>query len=357
MTVDPGCAEVRLQAFSSCSHAHSTVEASQVLSLVEALKDVLKEKAVELLQAFPALPVLFQFSLDCTPVVTRKVVSQSHGALKVKRSAKRSQEYLVQQLFLTTPNVSGGFVNALLFRDPHVLEFGKTMAALAACALECPGMSLKNTKSKRICIRHQVHDRGITRVLVGAVSGHWATNGKARTAGSETADDSGHSLREWHTHVGCCAHDGHNALKWSHQALFADTTLLENVYVGIQAIRSTYSFALDVLSSWISDRLLPRHVGLLPSEDDLFALWTCLGVDREVAQSLARFRLLWQEGRLMIHEDTLKEDSWLEAVSTSLLSVWRFRTFTNSRWCTVGASCRDLVAGLLTGYWNVVETM
>lgn len=44
-----------------------------------------------------------------------------------------------------------------------------------------------------------------------------------------------------------------------------------------------------------------------------------IGVDTEVAQSLARFRLLWQDGRLMIHEDTLKEDSWLEACSTSSL--------------------------------------
>eukprot|EP00972_Heterocapsa_arctica_P058615 8644479-Heterocapsa_arctica.AAC.1 len=44
----------------------------------------------------------------------------------------------------------------------------------------------------------------------------------------------------------------------------------------------------------------------------------------------------------------------MDAVSSALLGLWHFKKFTDSRWITVGCSCRTLVAGLLTGLDSLV---
>ena len=43
-----------------------------------------------------------------------------------------------------------------------------------------------------------------------------------------------------------------------------------------------------------------------------------------------------------------------EELPGALLYVWKFVRFSESRWCTVGVSCRTLVAGLLTGLESLV---
>lgn len=40
----------------------------------------------------------------------------------------------------------------------------------------------------------------------------------------------------------------------------------------------------------------------------------------------------------------------IESIATTLLAVWRFRKFTESRWLTVGTSCRTLVAAVILGF-------
>ena len=43
------------------------------------------------------------------------------------------------------------------------------------------------------------------------------------------------------------------------------------------------------------------------------------------------------------------EQELTETVVATLMSLWKFRKFTESRWLTIGSSCRVMVAGLLTG--------
>ena len=42
----------------------------------------------------------------------------------------------------------------------------------------------------------------------------------------------------------------------------------------------------------------------------------------------------------------------VEAISGALMSVWKIRRFSESRWLTIGSSCRVLIAGLVTGLDN-----
>ena len=43
------------------------------------------------------------------------------------------------------------------------------------------------------------------------------------------------------------------------------------------------------------------------------------------------------------------EQDLLETLAATVTAAWRFRQFTESRWLTVGTSCRAMVLGVLTG--------
>lgn len=134
------------------------------------------------------------------------------------------------QVFISVPTLSGELQHTVLFRDPIILQHGKTMAALASAAMLCPGLGMSAVGESRVHLRHQVHDRGVSAGLFGLLSGYWAS--------MRTEEDRSFEL---HTHVGCCAHDAHNALKWAHHAWFGDESLLENLYICAQALRSSFA--------------------------------------------------------------------------------------------------------------------
>ena len=347
----------RIKQYACCSASISSAETPDVLCLVEAAKTLLKERAAIILNEAALEPVLLQFSLDTTPVRTCQRVSRKQGDLHVKRAAKTQHDYLVCQLFVTVRDVAGGFIQTMVFRDPVRLQHGKTMRALASCAVDNPGMRLSPSQPGRICVRHQVHDRGITQSFTNAMSGFWFTRACEASSAAGTASEDVVALHELHTHVGCCAHDAHNSLKWAHQALFNDKLLLESVYIGIAACRAAYFNAIDILGTWLVEKLQPWPEPLLPDAQEMLLLWTSLGVDSECAKILANCRLLWQEDRLLISQEALSQADWLEQVSVALLGVWRFQRFTESRWCTVGSSCRALTSALLLGYMNLLHYM
>ena len=162
---------------------------------------------------------------------------------------------------------------------------------------------------------------------------------------------------EWHCAVGCSAHDAHNALRWAHASVFNDTSLLEDVYVGVLALQQSFYNAVDVLGTWLLQVLAPMTADSLPSSSELYVLWCAMNVDEALAQSIADMGLLWREGRLLIDESILVQDDWLETLSAYLLALWRFTKFTHSRWVTVGTSCRGLCRALLTGYMDLVRFM
>lgn len=66
----------------------------------------------------------------------------------------------MSQMFLTVRADAGGYHQAMLLRDPLRLQHGKKMCVLAASARDSPGMRLNSTQPGRICLKHQVHDRG-----------------------------------------------------------------------------------------------------------------------------------------------------------------------------------------------------
>ena len=82
------------------------------------------------------------------------------------------------------------------------------------------------------------------------------------------------------------------------------------------------------------------------------ALWEALGVDPETVQELAdTLEPVYDADRcqFQISEACSDRADVVDLLITSLVSVWKFVKFSESRFLTVGASTRPLLASLLTG--------
>ena len=87
-----------------CAQGSASLARDEVKTLhrlVEASKAFLKAKKILLLQEYPACPVLYQYSGDCTPVHVRQYGTVGAGEKRRKVSGKEAQEFYVHQLFVT----------------------------------------------------------------------------------------------------------------------------------------------------------------------------------------------------------------------------------------------------------------
>ena len=85
-------------------------------------------------------------------------------------------------------------------------------------------------------------------------------------------------------------------------------------------------------------------------------LWTALGVEPAVVEQLAsHLRFTWKNGYTFVSKASLDcEGGIINHVTGALLGLWKFQRFSDSRWVTVGHSCRTLVCGLLSGMGELV---
>ena len=74
-----------------------------------------------------------------------------------------------------------------------------------------------------------------------------------------------------------------------------------------------------------------------------------VGAEPDILDFLVSRRVLYMEGHLNVLASYCEDPSLLEDLSGSLLSLWKFKPFTDSRWMTVGRACRAITAGFLTG--------
>ena len=130
-----------VQHFAACSPSLGKQECKELFTLVESCKALLRERAFSILE--DGMPFLVQFSCDTTKVASRQVVSKRAKDLRVVRSAQQTQEYIVAEVFVTAAKTAGPQLqHTVVFREPFVLQHGKTMAALVACATKVPGLML-----------------------------------------------------------------------------------------------------------------------------------------------------------------------------------------------------------------------
>ncbi len=173
--------------------------------------------------------------------------------------------------------------------------------------------------------------------------------GDAEAVGQAALND----IQDWVLTTGCANHDTQNGLKWSLSWLVTDPAdVVKRLHITIESLRTSYDLLEAHLVHFISKNLAIEEGP--PEQPEAYSFWVALGVEADVAEELARLGLRWHQGKLQCH--CLQAES--DVVSTIyglFLYVFRFKKFTDSRWVTVGDSCRSLVAALELGLALVVQ--
>eukprot|EP00971_Amphidinium_carterae_P022554 444844-Amphidinium_carterae.1 len=75
-------------------------------------------------------------------------------------------------------------------------------------------------------------------------------------------------------------------------------------------------------------------------------LWTCMDVDAECVELLIHYQLKWraETGRLRVCRSSVTEDEDMVSVTGIIYKLLRIQVFTESRWLSIGQSCRALTA-------------
>ena len=156
--------------------------------------------------------------------------------------------------------------------------------------------------------------------------------------------------------TGCCCHDDHNSLKWSLHLAFQDCGPESGIRASPwQPSGTPWGQLHHHLPDWLLKKVeFVSPVQCVPPNE-----WTgvCqdLSVDADVVETVADMSLIFRDGCLEVSEARAERDDLMEALTLTLIYLWRLRQFSNSRWVTTGKSCRRLVLGLMTGIENLAH--
>lgn len=325
--------------------------------LCELLKSFLRRKALELIETAGGRPILLSYSSDGTPLTTRERLRlRLNGtAAPVVRVGGSSQEYLIQQVFVRRLDVDGNSRTEVVLREPLPFTSGKAAWAVFAAGRDF-FPTLRSAGHGGIAIQHFAFDRALHKPLVRLFSQHCALHSTAGARGELGNFDAAlQELTCWVVHSACANHDCHNALKRGLFNAFQDAELLKDIYISIESLRNSYGLLHDNLAAWVQETL--AFVEEPEPADNLQQLYTAMGVEPEWVATISEMGLLFRNGRLEVSAAQMNKPTLFDDLCTCLLYLWRFVRFSDSRWCTVGLSCRVLTVALLTGVSSLVERL
>lgn len=315
--------------------------------MAEVSKQVMKESYQRFVAAAEHEPCMQSCSADSTPIQVSDQVTLSlaQGATK-RRFGKSSHEFLVAVQFSRRFRLDGRVATNILFRDPIPLTNGKKALQLTE-AVRSQWKTLRQAGHRGPALQHYIFDRGCFTALERHVlqfhkliAGQFAGEGRP----TELCD-----LCEFILITACAAHDMHNAFKWS-SPLVADKDLMKDMFIGCHACRNSFDVFSTYLAEWISGAVC--YTEPLPDKErhQWQAVFVALGVhDTSLLLLLDTLEIRFSEGALRVSHRNCQHADVIGMVFRALMSLWKFRPFTESRWLSVGSAAKSMVAASLTG--------
>ena len=329
-----------------CSCTLAADELQAVIRITEIGKHWVDDAFSHFVTSDPHGAVLQVYESDGTPArLTIYDRSHSTGCTRVFREGGRSVELLLQVIFARRFH-AGRVISACRVLDAVPLTNGKSAKAIFATSLRF-FRTIASYGHLGIGIEVKVFDRALFSALTLLYTQyHLYRQFQIHRMGSDVRL---RYLCEWPIFVPCILHDLQNSQKWSLYHFYSEQGLIKDIHIGIESLRNGYDLLLKHLSKFIFDHLKFRPEADLPSEDILRQLWSALGAEPDILDYLVSHRVLWIDGGLNMLDSYAADPRLLEDLSASLLSLWKFRPFTDSRWMSLGRSSRPIAAGFLTG--------
>ena len=155
----------------------------------------------------------------------------------------------------------------------------------------------------------------------------------------------------WVVVVTCVNHLGHNSLKWALAEYTSDKLCTKNCFIAVESLRNSFGQLVACLEHWIRSKIAFGGWAF----DEQYQLWTALGVDVEWIDQLMVLQLRWDRDQLKVATRFANQDSVVSAVATVFLHIMSLKIYSDSRWVSLGPSCRTLLCGMCVGLERLVE--
>ena len=319
----------------------------------ECVKIMLRQSAESFVQNAAGAPLLTSKSADGTPlkVVVNHKTTLPSGRV-VERGGKTGREFLLKNQFLRY-YIAGEAKTCAILQDPICLDHGKSAGAIfAACSQHW--RTLRELGHGGIAIEHYCYDRG----GIEASERYWrAYHDRAPipVAVAPLASEKTLRLTEMVIVTPCAAHDVQSSFRWGMGQYLQDRQLLRDVFIGIEALRHSMDLVQRFLVEWVTEKLQfvsPRPASIEPRR----LLFASLDIDDETADVMSdQLQLHFSDGRLQVSNEVVGMPDLVDLIKTCLSSTFKFVRFSDSRFLTVGTSCRVLVAGVILGLEDLIE--
>lgn len=302
----------------------------------EVLKRFLHLELRSFLQRHKNSPLLFFYSSDCTPASTMEGWARDWEGLRVRRRGRQSVELLQHRLFCM--NSAGE--SRVVLDEPRPLSDKTSWTHLEAYRTLCA--QPRAAGHEGLCIEHFVWDRAVAAPTFRHVRQlHKATEEAMRRKSRSAAPDL-MSLLSWQTTSACANHDIHNGLKWSIMSLTADVGVLRGAFICVESLRNSYSSLVQHVTKWVAGILTFEDWGDFPAQQ----YYTVVGLEPATIELAMTLQARYHQGRFLVSKRYEGCEEVLDMVVTLLLATWSFRKWTESRWLSMGPSCRIMLAAL-----------
>lgn len=290
-------------------------------------------------------PLLFQYSCDSTPVTVRERFSSSVSLWRAVRRGRSAKHLLAERVFVCT--VKG--TCKVLFGPPRTLANTQAWTHFACFR--------KLTDYPRVLghtgllHQHHVWDRAIK----SACERHHHQYVLACEDLQASRMSEGQAYRLWcitfFTAVGCFLHDIHNGFKKGVAAFIENPKTMRSMWICMESARSSFNVLALFLGEWIAARLTFEPWDNMHARE----LWELLGFKDHWVDLLVDLELRFSRGRLRVSPRYANEERLPGIITTVMMKAWSFKTWTDSRWVSMGASSRTLLASAILGLEDLVQ--
>lgn len=324
--------------------------------MAEVLKATLLRKARALLTGAAGRPVLFSYSSDGTPMKVAVRVS-SQGLVSnstLHRKGKTGVEFLLQRGWYKTIGPEGNVCMCVLLADPVPLSYGKGSWYLYTAAEQFAPL-VQELGHEGICVTHYAFDRAIFGALTSKLFRRHEQQHERQKATGRTHTGIPMRWLDWAVATGCAMHDAQNGLKWALAPFTESSDVVRDLHITIESLRNSFL----ILHSHLGSFLQAANIGFdhKPyNRDQVYEFWVSLGVGGDVVETFVDLNPWFSGGRLWVSGRWEGHSQLEEHLSRVILYLLHLKRFTESRWCTIGPSCRALVGCLAVGLELLVAT-
>ena len=350
---------LRVRALELCkaSRVLERGEVDWLFRFVEVTKAQQRARAQDVIHAGQGFAVLVMVFADGTPLRTSVQFRQmtSGDAPDLRRHGRAGREFLLLRAHVKAMPYDRCHM-APFTMEPIALTHGKSTWHIYSAVTAFMG-TLSSQGHHGISVHFYCFDRGLFSSLFAKLRSrhklpYMQGNGGAhQTPGQVMAEAS-----DWCVGVGCCLHDGQNALKWAtRQHLPSYAADVSDLHIVVEAVRNSFADLMAFLGRHITANLGFDDTPF--EESSVREFWLCLGVRGDYLDILCSLNLWWSGTELLVHSSWRDDPQLYEQVSKCILYLFQFRAFSDSRWATMGPSSRTLLAGLSVGLDSLVATI